>query len=89
MNDEDMLIASLELKEFNEKAGAAVIRELHIIEKSLINNPEKLEANAARLNSLCEHIQVTFKKTAAEKLAAKLLTSLIKHKINKLIEHLS
>ena len=84
--DDDLLIAALELKMFNEKAASTVIRELEIIEKSLSANPDKLHANVARLNSLCEHITLTFKKSAAEKLAAKLLNSIIQHKMNKLIK---
>lgn len=88
MKDNEVLVAAMELKEFNEKAAGSVTRELKIIEESLANNPDKLQANAARLNSLCEHISLTFKQSLAEKVAAKVLISLIKHKIDKLLSTL-
>ena len=60
-----LIDCAAELKEADHRASFFVAKELSLIEISLMWYPEKLSDNVARLNSLADHVAVTFKDVGA------------------------
>lgn len=72
---DSLIVSTLELREYDNRASYFIAKELALIEISLLWYPHLFDDNIARLKSLAEHVTVTFKDNDT----AKELASGIRH----------
>lgn len=77
---DSVIATALELRESDRRASFFVAKELALIEINMLWYPHKLGDNLARLNSLAQHVTITFKNNDI----AKQLAADIRAKVNSL-----
>jgi hypothetical protein len=68
---DDLVSSTNKLIDYDEKASYFIAKELALLEINLMWFPSKYAENVARLRSLADHVNITFKNnTHGKKLAA-------------------